>query len=76
MAQVNKSIIADIFNHLLYTREYAKLQSCYTKNILSQLNSEFTNVRSKALKAMSLIIEEDPCILKDNEILTSIKQRF
>jgi len=33
-------------------------------------------VRSKALKALSLVIEEDPDILKDHEVLACIKQRF
>ena len=57
--EVPLEIINKIYLHFLYSREYSKLQSCFVKNLLGQLESEFTNVRAKALKSLSLVIEDN-----------------
>ncbi len=65
-----------LYMQMCMSRFLGSILLTLNKTFLSQLHSEFANVRAKALKGIAAFVEEDPTLLLNSDIEYSIKERF
>jgi hypothetical protein len=73
---LSKAGTTQLYKQMLMSRYVGAFLASLTQSILSQLNADAANVRAKALKSLASIIDVDPILLNDEDVVFVIRGRF